>query len=164
LILVAPRLQASSSLTADIGMFFALGSAACWALGSLVGRHQRVSCSHLTAAGYQMFFGGGGLTLVGVALGELNAVPDHVTVKSLAAFAWLLVAGSLLGYVAFNWLLAHVSVAQLGTYAYVNPAIAVAIGIMDNEEATVWLIAAIGVILGGVALVRGGIRVRQGSL
>jgi drug/metabolite transporter (DMT)-like permease len=159
-ILCVPKLRDSSNLTADAGMLFALGSATCWALGSLVGRHKRVTCSHLTAAGYQMFLGGGGLTLVGVACGELQDMPDHITAKSLGAFAWLLVAGSLLGYVAFNWLLAHVSVAQLGTYAYVNPAIAVTLGILDHEEATVWLVAAIAVILSGVALVRGGVRAR----
>jgi drug/metabolite transporter (DMT)-like permease len=160
LILCLPRLLESSSLTADVGILFALGSATCWALGSLVGRHQRVTCSHLTAAGYQMFLGGGGLILVGVAFGELQRLPDQLTARAVGAFAWLLVAGSLLGYVAFNWLLAHVSVAQLGTYAFVNPAIAVIIGILDHEEATVWLVAAIAVILSGVALVRSGGRVR----
>jgi drug/metabolite transporter (DMT)-like permease len=160
LILCVPKLQQSSNLAAEVGMLFALGSAICWALGSLVGRHQRATCSHLTAAGYQMFLGGGGLTLVGVAWGELQHLPDNLTARAVGAFAWLLVAGSLLGYVAFNWLLAHVSVTQLGTYAFVNPVIAVIIGLLDHEEATIWLFAAIAVILCGVALVRSGGRVR----
>jgi len=160
LVLCVPQLQASSSFTADVGMLAVLGSAACWALGSLVGRHHRVRCSHLTAAGYQMFLGGGSLALVGLACGELQRLPDHISATFVAAFAWLLVAGSLVGYVAYNWLLAHVSVAQLGTYAYVNPAIAVVIGILDGEAATAWLFAAIAVILVGVALVRGGVSSR----
>jgi drug/metabolite transporter (DMT)-like permease len=160
LVLCVPQFEMSTSLTADKGIFFALGSAIFWAMGSLVGRHRRVTCSHLTSAAYQMILGGGCLTLVGVASGELGRLPEHITPKAFTAFAWLLVAGSLVGFVAFNWLLAHVSVAQVGTYAYVNPAIAVVIGLLDHEEATAWLFVAIAVILVGVALVRGGIRMR----
>jgi len=147
---------------AEVGMLAVLGSTICWAIGSLMGRHRRITCPHLTAAAYQMFLGGGALALVGVACGELGRMPDYISAKALGAFVWLLVAGSLFGFVAFNWLLAHVSAAQVGTHAYVNPAIAVIIGMMDHEAVTGWLVAAIGVILCGVAMVRGGVRMRGG--
>ena len=67
-----------------------------------------------------------------------------------------LIVGSLVGFVAYNWLLGHVTAAQAGTYAYVNPAVAVLVGWADGEDMTPWLLAGIGVILAGVALVRGG--------
>ena len=51
--------------------------------------------------------------------------------------------------------LIHFTPAQVGTYAYVNPAIAVVIGVLDGEELTFWLVAGVAVILAGVALVRG---------
>jgi len=160
LVLCVPQVHQSSGFTLDVGMFYVLGSANCWALGSLVSRHGRVTCSHLTAAGYQLFLGGAGLSALGLLGGELQRLPDHITATAVGAFVWLLVAGSLVGYVAFNWLLAHVPVAQVGTYAYVNPAIAVVLGIMDGEEATVWLLGGISGILLSVALVRGGVRRR----
>src|SRR5207247_1292729 len=121
-------------------------------------RHWRVTCSHLTAAAYQTILGGGCLALIGLACGELGRLPDHVTSPSVAAFTWLLIFGSLTGFIAYNWLLAHVSVTQVGTYAYVNPAIAVMIGIYVGEPATAWLFGGIVVVLLGVALVRGGLR------
>jgi len=153
-----PRLQSPDGFTANVGVFAVLGSACSWAIGSLVGRHYRVRCSHLTAAGYQTLLGGGCLALVGFALGEQHDLPDHITAKTMAAFFWLLIFGSLIGFIAYNWLLAHVSVTQVGTYAYVNPAIAVVLGIADGEPATVWLFGGIVVVLVGVALVRGGLR------
>jgi drug/metabolite transporter (DMT)-like permease len=97
-----------------------------------------------------MFLGGGSLTLVGIACGGLQRLPEQVSATSVKAFIWLLFAGSLVGFVAYNWLLAHVPVAHLGTYAYVNPVIAVVLGILDGEEATGWLLVGIVVILIGV--------------
>jgi drug/metabolite transporter (DMT)-like permease len=160
-VLCLPNLQGASRFVLDPGILCVLGSASSWALGSLVTRHHRVSCSHLMAASYQLFLGGTGLAAVGVACGELGRLPDQVTATAVAAFLWLLVAGSLVGYVAFNWLLAHVSVAQVGTYAYVNPAIAVILGIIDGEEPTVWLLGGITGILLSVALVRGGVNLAK---
>jgi drug/metabolite transporter (DMT)-like permease len=67
-----------------------------------------------------------------------------------------LIVGSLVGFVAFNWLLGHVSAARAGTYAYVNPIIALLVGsLVDGEELTFWALGGIIVILTGVALVRG---------
>jgi drug/metabolite transporter (DMT)-like permease len=158
LLLFASQMDPSREGTFDAGMLCVLGSAACWAVGSLVGRHWRIGGSHLTGAAYQMILGGGCLALVGVACGELTRVPDHVSARSVGAALWLLVVGSLLGFVAYNWLLAHVSAAQAGTYAYVNPAIAVLVGLLHGEEATAGLVGGIFIILVGVALVRAGSR------
>jgi drug/metabolite transporter (DMT)-like permease len=155
-LLCVPLLEKPSQFELDIGYLVVLGSASCWALGSLVSRHRAVSAPHLTSAAYQMIFGGGTLALVGVLCGEVQRLPERVTPKAAEAFLWLLVVGSLLGFVAFNWLLAHVSASHVGTYAYVNPAIAVVLGVLDGEALTAWLLSGIVVILIGVALVRAG--------
>jgi drug/metabolite transporter (DMT)-like permease len=154
LLLCVPVLKNAANLALEIGYVFVLISASCWALGSLVARHRRLTCPHLTAAAYQMILGGACLALVGLVCGETERLPERVTARAAGAFAWLLVVGSLLGFVAYNWLLAHVSAAQVGTYAYVNPAIAVLLGVCDGEELTLWLLGGISVILVGVALVR----------
>ncbi len=156
LILLSPRLHDLGALVRDLGPLLVLGSAGSWALGSLVMRHHRLRGSHLTAAAYQMVLGGGALALVGLAAGETEQLPDHVTMGAAGAFFYLLVVGSLVGFVSYNWLLGHVTAAQASTYAYVNPAVAVLVGWADGEDMTPWLLAGIGVILAGVALVRGG--------
>jgi drug/metabolite transporter (DMT)-like permease len=118
-------------------------------------RRARPSSGHLTTAAYQMAVGGGALALLGLALGEAGRLPEQVTPGAAGAFLYLLVVGSLVGFVAFNWLLGHVPAAQVGTYAYVNPLVAVLVGcLLDHEEVTGWMIAGIAIILGGVALVR----------
>lgn len=131
-----------------------------WAIGSLVVRHRRHGRIHLAAACYQMIIGGGALTLAGLAIGEGKQLAEHpVTAGGAAAFFYLLVVGSLVGFVAFNWLLSHVSAALVGTHAYVNPVVAILVGwLLASEALTGSLVVGMVVILVGVALVRGGIR------
>jgi drug/metabolite transporter (DMT)-like permease len=164
-LLLAPQLSTTpDDLFADVGPFLVLGSACSWALGSLWLRTRRFRGNHLTAAAYQMLVGGGTLALVGLICGEAGRLPERLTLGAAAAFVYLLIVGSLVGFVAFNWLLGHVRAAQVGTYAYVNPVIAVLVGcLLDGEELTAWMAAGIAVILGGVALVRTGAGTRPDS-
>lgn len=158
LLLVIPKLTGTEEFVHNIGVVLVLGSAASWAIGSLVLRRLRFRTSHLTSAAYQMIFGGVSLSLVGVMLGECQRWPETMAPRVLAAFCYLLIFGSLVGFVAFNWLLGHVAAAKVGTYAYVNPVVAVLVGWVAGEEINVWLAAGICVILFGVFLVRGGER------
>jgi drug/metabolite transporter (DMT)-like permease len=157
--LLAPRLQQPADLFTDPGPLLILGSAAAWSLGSLVVRHGRVSGPHLAAAAYQMIIGGVSLSLIGLALGEARQLtPEQFNWRAGAAFFYLLIVGSLVGFVAFNWLLGHVSAALVGTYAYVNPLIALLVGwLVGGEELTGRVVVGMVVILAGVALVRKGI-------
>lgn len=156
-LLFAPKLQAGDPLDAADTPFLllVLASSLAWAVGSLLLRHVALPISHLTSAGYQMLLGGGAQVLIGLALGEVDRVPEQLTGPAVGSFFYLLVVGSLAGFVAFNWLLGHVSAAKVGTYAYVNPVIAVAVGWFDGEAVTGWIVAGIVVILSGVYLVRG---------
>ncbi len=150
---LAPQLHAGLNLFGDPYALFILGSAASWALGSLVSRHLALKIPHLTSAGYQMLFGGGSQVLLGTALGEWQQIPE-LTGRAIGCFFYVLVFGSLMGFVAFNWLLGHVPTAKVGTYAYVNPVIAVFIGWCFGEQMHGWIFAGIAVILVGVYLVR----------
>ncbi len=155
-LLLSPQLRDPAEFVRDYGPLLVLGSACFWAFGSVLMRHRRLSGSHLTAAAYQMAIGGGCLALLGVVSGEVERLPAQVTPGAVGAFCYLLVVGSLVGFVAYNWLLGHVSAAQVGTYAYVNPAVAILVAWAAGEEMTPWLLGGIAVILAGVALVRAG--------
>lgn len=154
LVLLAPRLADPAALLHDLSPLLVLGSAAAWGLGSLTLRHSPVMLPHLTSAGFQMLLGGACQVLLGLSLGETALLPSQVTGWAVGSFLYLLVVGSLLGFVAYNWLLGHVPAAQVGTYAYVNPAIALLLGWLTGEAVTAALLVGIAVILVGVYLVR----------
>ena len=158
LILLGPKLRDPASLLRNAGPLLVLGSAFSWSVGSVLLRHRRVRGSHLASAAYQMSIGGGVLTLAGLALGEARQLtPESFTPASVYSFFHLLVFGSLIGFLSYNWLLGHVSAPLASTYAYVNPLIAILVGwLVGGEEPTAWALAGLVVILAGVALVRGG--------
>ncbi|MCI0683149.1 MAG: EamA family transporter [Gemmataceae bacterium] len=154
-LLLAPMIDLESTI--DYGGFLlVLGSAASWALASVILRHVHVAAPHLTAAGYQMLLGGASMLILGALGGEAGRLPDRVTAGAVLVFLYLLVFASLCGFIAFNWLLGHVSAAKVSTYAYVNPLVAVLIGwTIGGEELTWGLWAGMGTILFSVFLVRG---------
>jgi len=153
---MAPQLSDGFDLVTEFGPLLVLGSAATWAIGSLSSRQFALKLSHLTSAGFQMLFGGVSQIVVGTAIGEWPDLIERFNLTALGAFTYLLIVGSLTGFVAFNWLLGHVSAAKVGTYAYVNPIIAVFIGwLMSETQIHAWLIAGIVIILIGVYMVRG---------
>jgi drug/metabolite transporter (DMT)-like permease len=159
LFLMVPQLSTADALFQEGGAFLVLGSACSWGLGSVWIRHCPARSSHWLAAAYQMILGGAGLSLIGVALGEpAQLTAGHFTWAALVPFAYLFVVGSLVGFVAYNWLLRHVSAAHAGTTGYVNPVVAVLVGwLLGNEELTGWVVGGMLIILAGVALVRSGI-------
>lgn len=164
LVLLAPRLGQPQAFLRDGAPLLVLGSAASWAVGSLVLRRERRGASHLVSAAYQMVLGGGGLALIGVLTGEVERLTaDRLTAAAVLAFFYLLVVSSLVAYLAYTWLLRHVSAALAGTYAYVNPAVAVLVGwLLGGEAVTGWLVGGLVVILAGVTLVRAGGRRKGG--
>lgn len=123
-----------------------------WAAGSVISRRNVLSCAPLMAAALQMAVTGIVMTGLGLALGD--AERWVVTRDSAIALVYLAIAGSCLGYGAYYWLVHQVTPSQLGTYAYVNPAIAVLLGwwILDEVMHAPQIIGTL-IILAGVALV-----------
>jgi drug/metabolite transporter (DMT)-like permease len=151
-----PQWKDGYDLGTEFGPLLVLASAASWAIGALFSRQFALKLSHLTSAGYQMLFGGVSQIVVGTSFDEWPLLMERLNWSAVGAFTYLLIVGSLTGFVAFNWLLGHVSAAKVGTYAYVNPIIAVFIGwLMKETQIHNWLLAGIAVILTGVYLVRG---------
>ena len=144
-------LHAGSTLNASTQALIALLIAPlAWAFGSIWSRGRDLPSPFMTAAG-QMLCGGAVMLLAGLLLGERWHAP---TPKAWAAFGYLVVFGSCLGFTAYIWLLQHVRPALAGSYAYVNPAIAVLLGALLAHERFDWLeIAAMTVIVSGVLVI-----------
>ena len=145
-------LNAGSSLTASpVGLVALLVAPLAWAFGSIWSRGRDLPDPFMASAG-QMLCGAVVMMLMALATGErFDAMP---TAKGIAAFWYLVVAGSLAGFTAYIWLLHHVRPALAGSYAYVNPAIAVLLGAaMAGERFSLHDLGAMAVILLAVVLI-----------
>ncbi len=115
----------------------ALVIAACsWSGAAVLLRKLPLPASKPMSSAAQMLLGGIWLTVTSTALGEFRGF-DFRTVSQGAwlALAYLIVAGSIIAYTAYVWLLHHESPTKVGTYAYVNPVVAVALGYFLGGEA-----------------------------
>jgi drug/metabolite transporter (DMT)-like permease len=111
------------------GAAMLLSASLCWAAGSIFSRHARQPASALLAIAMQMLMGGVLMLLAGLALGEGSRFHWHqITPLSAAAFVYLTVFGSLIGFTCYVWLLRVSTPARVSTYAFVNPLIAVLMG------------------------------------
>jgi drug/metabolite transporter (DMT)-like permease len=127
----------------------------CWAAGSLYARSAPMPRSAAMASGMEMLAGGVLLGLAGLITGESGRLHvDAITGKSLISLAYLVVAGSLIGFSAYAWLIRNARTSLVSTYAYVNPVVAVLLGAaFASEPITVRTLVAGGIILAGVALI-----------
>ena len=145
-------LNAGSSLTASpVGLVALLVASLAWSFGSIWSRSRDLPSPFMASAA-QMLCGGVAMCIVGAAIGErFHGLPSA---HALAAFAYLIVFGSIVGFSAYIWLLHHVRPALAGSYAYVNPAIAVALGAwLAHERFGAHELVAMGVILLGVVAI-----------
>jgi drug/metabolite transporter (DMT)-like permease len=131
-------------------------SAASWAFGSVMSTRLSLPPGAMASAA-QMFSGGLLVLAIGFVTGE--RVPLHPSTRALGALIYLAVFGSLLGYTAYTYLLKNVRPALATSYAYVNPVLAVFLGVwLAGERITAMGIAAMLIILAGVVLVIAGQR------
>jgi drug/metabolite transporter (DMT)-like permease len=111
-------------------------AALSWSIASILTRKIPLPSSKVMSSGAQMLAGGVLLTLTAAIRGEFhNFDPLTVSRSAWLALLYLIVAGSILGYTAYMWLLDHESPTKVGTYAYVNPVVAVLFGYFLGGEA-----------------------------
>lgn len=124
-----------------------------WASGSVFSKTFKAEGSIVAQIGIQMLAGGIGLTLAAALHGELFSI--HVTSKGIGAIAYLIIFGSIIGYSCYIYILKKWPAAKAGTYAYINPVVAVFLGaIILNEPITLSIIFSTVIILLGVLLVQ----------
>ncbi len=128
-------------------------ASASWALGTVYSKRNPTDTSPYAASAVQMLAGGLVITLLGLILGE--AGQWHWSSAGLGALAYLVVFGSIVGFTAYAYALRHASATIVGTYAYVNPVVAVLLGWSILHEAiTARTIGAMVLILGAVLMIQ----------
>lgn len=140
---------------AILGAFLILGGCAAWAAGSVYLRGANTPSRPLLWVSMQMVTGGAILGLVGLGSGEVESLhPAAITLKSALAVAYLVAFGSLIAYSAYVWLARLISPARLGTYAYVNPVIALFLGwALADEPISFRSAVAAAIIIGSVIVI-----------
>ena len=159
-VLVNPA--ASDSARIDpAGAAVLLVACASWSAGGLYSRHAR-GAAPMMGAGANMLAGGVGLVLLGTLTGEVAGFdPARVSASSLAALAYLVVFGSLIGFTAYLFLLHHTTPAKATTYAYVNPVVAILLGwALLDEPLTARVLAAAAIIILAVVMITTGPAIR----
>ena len=110
-------------------------AAISWSLSSVLTRKLPLPPSKVMSSGAQMLAGGVLLTVTAAALGEFRSfAPSAVSRAAWLSLLYLIVAGSILGFTAYVWLIHHESPTKVGTYAYVNPVVAVLVGYFLGGE------------------------------
>ncbi|GAU78517.1 EamA family transporter [Fusibacter sp. 3D3] len=124
-----------------------------WSLGSVYSKMVVSEGSIVNNIGIQMLSGGIGLMIISVLAGELSRLT--LSRSSLMALAYLIVFGSIVGYSSYIYVLAHWPATKAGTYAYINPMVAMILGFFIlNEPVTIQMVSSMIIILLGVFAVQ----------
>jgi drug/metabolite transporter (DMT)-like permease len=153
-LLVAP--QPGSRNEVDLlGAAVLVLASASWAWGSVTSKSAPLPPSPFLATSMEMISGGIVILVVAMLAGQLHGFSlAAVSGRAAAAWLFLVVFGSLVAFTAYIWLLGMTSIAKAGTYAYVNPIVAVFLGwAILSEPISLRTVLATLVILLGVALV-----------
>jgi drug/metabolite transporter (DMT)-like permease len=128
-VLMDPALGMGGAPVYSLGAAGLLIAALSWSGASVLTRKLPMPSSKVMRAASQMLLGGVFLWIVAAAAGEERGFrPAAVSSGAWIALAYLIVAGSIVGFTAYTWLIHHESPTRVGTYAYVNPVVAVVLG------------------------------------
>ena len=155
-ILVGPsELSGSTTKLNPFGVIALLAACLFWATGSMYSKSADLPKSSLMSTGGQMLMGSMSLFIVSILSGELHGWDiTAVSTRSLIGLLYLILVGSLVGFVSYGWLLQNAPISLVSTYAYVNPIVAVFLGVWILNEAMeprIWL--ATGIIIGSVIFI-----------
>jgi drug/metabolite transporter (DMT)-like permease len=153
-VLVWPKLAHRDSLGPMqlIGSMVLLLSSFTWAVGSVLSRKWKMKVDPIVATGWQMLFAGLTHCVLVLVTGQYQRAVFNR--RGVLAMLYLIVFGSWIGYTAYVWLLKHVPTPKVSTYAYVNPIVAVILGVIVlHERFDQFMLAGSVVIIAAVVLV-----------
>lgn len=152
-ILLSPEIKTSFDMAYLQGVAALLMAPLCWSAGSVYSKSRPAKSHPLMAATMQMVVAGIILILIGGIFGEWQRF--SLDAEGLAATAYLVVFGSIVGYGSFIYALSKLPATKVAMYAYVNPVIAVVLGWLILDERMDWsVVLATAVVLLGVVLVK----------
>jgi drug/metabolite transporter (DMT)-like permease len=153
-VLVGPGVLTGHGAVDSAGALALVVSGFSWAAGSVYAQRAALPDSPLLTTAMEMLVGGTLLVLAAAATGGMAVRTEAVTLRSVLALLYLIVFGSLVGYTAYIWLLKVAPPAQVSTYAYVNPIVAVLLGwAVLAEPLTPRTWAAAAIIVAAVAII-----------
>ena len=132
-----------------------IGSGLSWAIGSLIARHGPRPASAAQSTAMQLATGGIAVLALSAANGQLTSWSlEPVTPRGAVSLVFLVIAGTVIGFGAYTWLLRVATPAAVGTYAFVNPVVALALAwAVGDEPFSFRTIAAGAIVLSGVLLI-----------
>ena len=148
-LVVVPGLGTGSTA---LGLAVMLVASISWSIGSFVSKHLELPQDPFVAAVYEMGAGGAFLTLGALALGEGSQLDGAAFARdSVIAWIYLVVFGSLIGFTAYAWLLRVAPISLVVTHQYVNPLVAIALGMAFlDERPSPWALAGALIVIGAV--------------
>jgi drug/metabolite transporter (DMT)-like permease len=154
-LLVGPAHLGGSGRIDPVGAAILVVCSFSWACGSLYAKHGGLPKSALLGVAMQCLAGGAALCVWSFFKGEMSGFHFHdITVRSWLALGYLITFGSMIGFTSFLYILKNSTAARVGTYAFVNPVVALFLGwMLAGESITVRTVAASAIILTAVLLV-----------
>jgi len=153
-ILLLPELSKPNNGTHIFWMLMVILGNIGWAFGTYIAPRLDLPKSTLVVTSYQMLFAGIAMTSAGLLAGEDLADLFDATLSSWLGWLFLVLVGSIATYTAYLWLIGKAPVGLIATYAYVNPVIAVSLGVLFlNEKLSITLLLGAIVVIIGVFLV-----------
>jgi drug/metabolite transporter (DMT)-like permease len=135
-VLVGHGMNLGQSPVDSAGACALLVAAISWSVAASLSRKLPSPAAKAMSSGVQMLAGGVFLLLAAAAMGEFRGFQVRTVSREVwFALVYLIVAGSIIGFTAYVWLLHHESPTKVGTYAYVNPVVAVLVGYFLGGEA-----------------------------
>ena len=134
-VLMSRSLKLGGAAISTVGAVALIVAAIFWSVASVITRKLPLPSSKVLSSGMQMLAGGVMLAVVATALGEPRRFhPAAISGQAWFALAYLIVMGSIVGFTCYVWLIHHESPTKVGTYAYVNPVVAVLLGYFVGGE------------------------------
>ena len=130
-----------------------LGASASWAIGTVLSEAYAGSSSRIALSGMELVTGGLVLVVLSIAFGELRSFDlGGISLASCGAWLYLVIAGTVLGFAAYIWLLKHISPTLVSTHTFVNPLVAVLLGwLVLGEYPTAEMLVGAALVVASVA-------------
>ena len=153
-ILLQPELSKPNNATHIFWMLMVIIGNLGWAFGTYISPRLELPKNTFVITFYQMILGGVGMSLAGILSGEVLSDFFDASIASWGWWLYLVIIGSILTYSAYLWLVANAPVGLISTYAYVNPVIAVFLGVLFlQEKLSITLLLGAVVVITGVFIV-----------
>jgi len=164
-VLMARSFNLGTAPISTVGALALIAASISWSVASILTRKLPLPESKVLSSGAQMLVGGAMLAVVAAAFGEPRGFhPAAVSGHAWFALVYLIVMGSIIGFTSYLWLIHRESPTKVGTYAYVNPVVAVLLGyFLGGEPLGLRTILGMVLVLASVLLITLGRSARSGA-